>query len=185
MYMDRDFLFKLTNGIYQVTELFPKEEPLRFKIRERALEIFTDLILASPNPGIIRLEDMAPKINNNIEIMMGFFDLAESQNWTDARNFSVLRREYDKVRQSLQVSENCSPTVDGEPFSDNLTPRQKKIVEFLSGNGGAPVRDILKSLDEGISKRTLRRELGGLVKEGRIERVGRCNQIYYKTYPLS
>ncbi len=192
--MDRDFLFKLTNGIYRVTELFPKEEPLRFKIREKALDIFEDFILASPNPGVKTLKEVAPRIGNNINIMMGFFDLAEAQGWVDDRNFLVLEKEYGKVKQYLQAPQapkngsptvsGGSPTVSGERFSENsgnLTPRQGKIVDFLNGNGGAPTREILQYLGGGMTKRTLRRELGTLVQSGAIERAGSSNQIYYKT----
>ena len=67
--MDSNHFFQLTLGVYRVTELFPKGEPLKLKIREKALEILSDLVLASPNPGVKRLEDAAPAINKNIKIL--------------------------------------------------------------------------------------------------------------------
>ncbi|OGY23959.1 MAG: hypothetical protein A2172_02785 [Candidatus Woykebacteria bacterium RBG_13_40_15] len=172
--MKQDFLFKLTNGVYRVTNLFPKEEPLKFKIREMALEIFTDFISASPNPGVKTLEEVTPQICSSIDIITGLFDLSEACGWVNSKNFSVLREGYDKVKQYLQ---NHNLT-ENQPL---LGSRKEKIREFLNSNGGAPTREILEFLGGGMSKRTLRRELGELVRDGAIERMGRCNQIYYKT----
>lgn len=164
-----------------MTELFPDQEPLKFKIRERALEVLTDLVLASSNPGVKQLKEVAPVVNKNIDIIAGLFDLAQTQNLADSRNFFVLKSQYDKIKQYLReeligtrpnLAENRSP----------LRARRERILEILRGNGGAPVREILPQLcrDKKLSKRTLRRELGKLVKEGIIERMGKCNKIFYR-----
>ncbi len=37
--MQEEKIIKLTNALYKVTGLFPKEEPLKFAIRKEALDI--------------------------------------------------------------------------------------------------------------------------------------------------
>ena len=179
--MDKEYLFKITNGVYQVTGLFPKQDPLKFKIREKALDILTDLLLASPNPGVKSLKDIAPAVNENIETINGLIDLAEIQNWVDSKNFLVLRREYDKIREYVKSSpskkeslSNPSPIKKGK-----LSIRQKKIVDIIEEKGEVQTGEILSSFD-GMSKRTLRRDLEKLSQDGHVKRFGKTSQIYYK-----
>ena len=40
--MNKDFLIQLTNDLYKLTLLFPKKEPLRYKMRELADEILAN-----------------------------------------------------------------------------------------------------------------------------------------------
>ena len=60
-----------------------------------------------------------------------------------------------------------------------LTERQKKIMEILHSNEKTQVSDIIKFLPN-ITKRTIRRDLDGLLEMGKVVRVGEWNQIFYK-----
>jgi len=60
--VDKDFLIKLTNNLYRLTLLFPKKEPLRYKMRELADEI------------------LANQDEEKLEILNSFFEVAKSQN---------------------------------------------------------------------------------------------------------
>jgi DNA-binding HxlR family transcriptional regulator len=186
-----DYFFKLTLGVYKVTDLYPKEEPLTVKTRERALRILADLISASPNPGIKKLENVAPAVENNIEIILELFDLAEHQNWVNSKNFAVLEREYRELGESLkkEAEKREKPNWAGKSSLNPekkekekkliLNKRQEKILELLREKRSAQTGDILKSFD-GLSKRTLRRDLRELAEQKIVERVGKCNLISYK-----
>jgi DNA-binding transcriptional ArsR family regulator len=179
--MDPDFLFKLTLGVYKVTDLYPETDPLKQKTREKSLKILADLVSASPNPGVRSLFEVKPAIISDIEILESFFSVAEGQDWVDKRNFQVLEREYSRFRQYLAgISQ---PKQEKQVFSqkqESLSSRQEKILGFLKNGSGAAVREILEYLGGGVSKRTLRRELGELVKAGLAQRIGKCNQIFYQ-----
>ena len=179
--MDKEYLFKITNGVYQVTELFPKQDPLKFKIREKALDILTDLLLASPNPGVKSLKDVAHAVNENIETINGLIDLAEIQDWVDPKNFLVLRREYDKLREYVKSSPaEKEPLPSPSPIKkEKLSSRQKKIVDIIKENGEIQTGEILSSF-EGMSKRTLRRDLEKLAQDNCVKRIGKTSQIYYR-----
>jgi len=49
--MDRSFLIQLTNEIYRLTLLFPKKEPLRYKMRELADDILANFLTETGSPS--------------------------------------------------------------------------------------------------------------------------------------
>jgi len=178
-----DYL-KLTQAVYRVTEFFPEGEPLKFKIREKALEILTELVLASEknNPG----ETRSPQILEKVEVLDNYFEVARVQNWLNPLNFLVLSQEYSKIRDELK---NLSETQLSEVEPPKVMPRRpierrsgqarhQKILEVLKEKGQVQVWEIKKILPE-ISKRTLRRDFDTLLKQGLIERIGEKNNTSY------
>ncbi len=70
--MDKEFFIKLTANIYRLTLLFPKKEPLRFKMREIANKILADSILILR--GHFRSsENLFFEVRKDIEVLDGFF----------------------------------------------------------------------------------------------------------------
>ncbi|MBD3208129.1 MAG: DeoR family transcriptional regulator [Candidatus Nealsonbacteria bacterium] len=59
-----------------------------------------------------------------------------------------------------------------------ISPRQKRILEFLKNQGKAQVWQI-KEVFSDVSKRTLRRDFKKLLKDGLVERKGERNDTYY------
>jgi len=168
--MDRDYLIKLCLAVYKVTGIFPKEEPLKFLIREKANQILADL-LSKEKPG---------KIKKDIELINGYFEIAEKQNWVDELNFLVLRREYAKIKGEEEEglkSKKGSVAPIGE--QGNLSERCGKILEILRQKERAQVWEFKKIFPE-VTKRTLRRDFEFLLKQGLVERAGEDNNIYYK-----
>ena len=45
--MNKEDIIYITNNLYRLTQLFPKKEPLRYKIREVGGEILANLVLAT------------------------------------------------------------------------------------------------------------------------------------------
>ena len=89
--MDKIFLIQLTNNLYRLTLLFPKKEPLRYKIRELA-----DDILANPS-------------QSDFEVLNGFFEVAKEQNWVRADEIFTLQKEYDILKGELLKQEELNP----------------------------------------------------------------------------
>jgi DNA-binding transcriptional ArsR family regulator len=155
---------------------------LRFEIRKKNLKLFSDLISCSPNPGINKIEDLAPLMIKEIEIIEDFLNLAESQEMADSRNFLVLEREYNNIKSFLEKkiqSEDNEKPLKKEKESLILTSRQEKIMSVLKSLKSAQAGEILDYF-EGVTKRTLRRDLGRLAEKGLIRRIGKANQIFYE-----
>ena len=49
--MNKDFLLKITNELYRLTLLFPKKEPLRYKMRELADDILAQSLRITCPPS--------------------------------------------------------------------------------------------------------------------------------------
>ena len=193
--MEKDRLISLAKEIYRLTLLFPKKEPLRYKIREKAGDIL----------ACLKKEDL--------ELLNGFLEVAKEQNWVKVEDILALQQEYDSLRQGL-LKEKESEMSNLEPFGlSKLEPfglsklesafteelkehpqiiwpepqsrnskfceRHDKIMAFLKESGRAQVWQIKQILPD-VSKRTLRRDFEFLVNQGVIERIGERNDTFYQ-----
>jgi len=126
---NKEYFFNLISAAYEVTKLFPEEEPLKFEIRKKNLKLLSDLMSCSPNPGVSRIEDKAPLIIKDIKIIKDFLDLAESQEMADSRNFLVLKREYDKI--IFYLKEKIEKTEKKEEKPSFQNPEKEKKNNYI------------------------------------------------------
>lgn len=162
--MDKEHLIELTKKVYRLTILFPKKEPLRYKIRELAAEILT-----KPD-------------EYDFLALNSLFEVAKFQNWVNAGEILAIQSEYDNLRRvSSQIKpEKKRVEAEIQPLSaKNLAERQKRILTILKEKGRAQVWEI-KEIFPGVSKRTLRRDFEFLLKQGEIERLGEKNNTFYQ-----
>ena len=161
--MDKDFLIKLTNNLYRLTILFPKKEPLRYKMRGLADEILAD------------------QTEEKLEILNSFFEVAKTQNWVTPQDILNLQQEYSNVKEELKkLSEVQLPKVEKRREVEETIPgRQQKILEVLKEKGRAQVWEIQKIFPE-VTKRTLRRDFESLLNQDLIERMGERNETFYQ-----
>ena len=161
--MDKQHLIDLTNVVYKLTLLFPKKEPLRYKMRETA-----DDILARN----LTKQDLG----NNLEVLDGFFEVAKGQNWVKPEQLLEIQKEYAKLRKSNPHG------VESNPKGSEVGPlpeRQERILAFLREQGRVQVWQVKEVMSE-VTKRTLRRDFEALLKQGLIERIGERNNTFYQ-----
>jgi len=165
--MDKNNLVELTNKVYKLTLLFPKKEPLRYKIREVA-----DDILAC-NSG-------SKKLQENLIILKKYFEVAKWQNWVSYFDILEIEEKYDKIaiRDSVSV-ELFVKKANGDRVSGALDNRKEKILEILKEKERIQVWEVNEILSD-VSKRTLRRDFEQLLKQGLVERVGERNNTFYQ-----
>lgn len=204
IFMDKDFLINLTNNLYHLTILFPKKEPLRYKMREVAddiLDSFTRIKIHS-NPSLETLDGVS-QLLEELEVLYTFFAIAKEQNWVESDKLLSIWEDYSKIKHYAMelIEENsCNSLVEirqeereisevvtqkeqvekvkREP-NGNYSSRHEKIVEFLKNNGKVQVGEFKKFFPE-ITKRTLRRDFRFLLKQGIIERMGERNDTFYR-----
>jgi DNA-binding HxlR family transcriptional regulator len=157
--MEKDYLISLTKSLYQLTLLFPKKEPLRYKMRELADEILADFII---DPKSETLE--------KLEILDSFFEIVKVQNWVSKDLILLLQKEYSKLKENLSSNKNQDSI---------LNERQNKILEVLKEKEKVQVREI-KNIFPQVSKRTLRRDFEKLVNQGLVERIGEKINTFYQ-----
>ncbi|HNY36158.1 MAG TPA: hypothetical protein PLD14_00160 [Candidatus Pacearchaeota archaeon] len=105
--MTEENIIKLTNALYKVTDLFPKEEPLKFAIRKEGLDVmfFSNLVKGKSLSSTPKeKEQYLDKVLSKIELIKTYFSIAKEQEWVAERNFEVLEREYEVLKDSLGLS---------------------------------------------------------------------------------
>lgn len=158
---------ELCLAVYRVTELFPREDPLRGKLRSLALDIIVSVVyhdLSIPT---------AQSRFFNFKNLNALFCVAEKQGWVKAENFSILRKAYNDL---LDKFNNSHPQFKDE-FNSEIG-HTGKIVKFIKTNaGGVTTEEISKKI--GLSERTVRRILRSLIDSGRIKRHGRTKGVKF------
>jgi hypothetical protein len=103
--MTEENIIKLTNALYKVTGLFPKEEPLKFAIRKEALDVLFFTALIKGESLTITREERGyyfKKAAGKIDLIGTYFDIAENQDWINEKNFSILRNEYSALKEIFE-----------------------------------------------------------------------------------
>ena len=192
--MDKDYFIKLTLAVYRVTELFPRQEPLKFFLREKACQILADsLLIVLKNPIILKEEQknkIKEEILKNIEVLNSYFEVAKNQDWVKKANFFVLEKEYGRIEEEIkkripkkEKETTFKPLPENTPRQlpfDNLrNERCKRILEVLRQKEKAQIWEFKKIFPQ-VSKRTLRRDFEYLLAKGLVERVGDGKWTYYR-----
>ena len=177
--MEKGLLIQITNELYRLTRLFPKKEPLRYKMREMANEILLKC-LKNPTPNPI-LKDL--------EALNSFLEVVKNQNWVSPKELLSLQKEYSKLGEGIlkrQIETKSTfpkpslpETLQKKNSETLLTEREKKILELLKEKGKLQVWEV-KQIFSQVSKRTLRRDFTRLLKKGLVERFGQKNQVFYQ-----
>ena len=188
--MEKKFLLQNTNELYRLTLLFPKKEPLRYKMRELADDILFDLISV---PQKTYRGQTPVSLDGKLEVLDGFFEVAKNQNWIKPEDLLNLQKEYSKLKGQLKLKAEPiksevkltqvrplqkSELTEVRPVQNSMNERQEKILAVLKEKEKAQVWQI-KQIFPQVSKRTLRRDFENLFKRGIIERIGERNETYY------
>lgn len=163
--MNKENLIELTNKLYKLTLLFPKKEPLRYKMREVADEILANLV---SNPS---------KIKKNLEIIKSYFEVARWQNWVSYFDILEIEEEYDKIESGFEPE--LAKVNGGQSSARILDSRKEKILGILKEKEKIQVGELKEFLPD-VSKRTLRRDFDQLLKLELVERIGERNDTFYK-----
>ena len=177
--MNKELLIELTNNLYRLTLLFPKKEPLRYKMRELADEILANSLRATENSKMV--ENCSRPILEELEVLDSFFEVAKAQNWVSPQNILNIQQEYSKLKEipKQERIENGSLSASVLNGKSGMDERQEKILSFLKENGRAQVWQVKQILPE-VTKRTLRRDFESLLEQGTIERMGERNGTFYQ-----
>lgn len=197
--MTEENIIKLTNALYKVTDLFPKEEPLKFAIRKEGLDVlFFSNVVKGKSVSVPAREkgEHLDKVLAKIELIKTYFNIAKEQEWVSERNFMILEREYDSLKDSLSLEVLRVKEVKKQPVMEmkpavpvpvmakeerkaepekrevkhinyeELSSIQLRMLEILQSKGHLKANQISEFFPE-MNPRTIRRELKGL-KDSKI-----------------
>ena len=197
--MQEEKIIKLTNALYKVTGLFPKEEPLKFAIRKEALDILFFSNIAYGKSVLYptdKREEAVQKVFAKIELLKTYFSIAKEQEWTNSENFTILENQYNLFKESflpkivkkeekpVAVKEE-KPVVQKEIKKsrninyEELSSIQLKVLEMLQNHGQLKPNQICEFFPD-INPRTIRRELKGLKDLNILSAVGGGKTVLYE-----
>mgnify|MGYP001021515122 FL=1 len=193
--MEKDSIINLTKALYKVTSLFPEKETLINSIRKRGNLILSFLIIINNKNLILggeELKTFSIKCKRNIKILLSYFEIAESQNWIDPKNFEILKNQYGLILKELKnikivekkaVDKSEKKIVETKKETNEskfvLSEVQEKVITVLQGNGKMRPCD-LNQFFLGINPRSIRRELQDLKNRGIVVSNGSGRKTFYE-----
>ncbi len=195
--MDKQFFIELTNDLYRLTILFPEEEPLRLKLRDRADDILSDLVTILEGDSEEKRE-AAKKVERKLGILESMLEIAEDQKWVKKEKFADIRENYKKIKEEIKKFNRLQKEKARKPERTterklgsgkksekpaaitSLNDRQRKIIKIMEKSGKVQVSEVLNSLENRVTKRTLRRDFKKLMEMNLVERIGKANFTRYQ-----
>jgi len=135
MEINHEYFLKLTISLYRVTDCFPKEEPLKTSLREKATQILETLSISNPVVTKSRLKGL----RKDIRAIKHLLRLAEPQDWVDEVNLKVLEESYDKVQEELVAAQNSNLNLK-ELNKEEKETSSKEVSEKEKTKKTTPVR---------------------------------------------
>ena len=174
--MDR--IKKLTSALYRVTDLLSDREPLKWTLRDKAIDIYSNLTNNKENTDFSEITNM--------------LDLFSPESSIYNLNYDILKKEYIKLKsiipeQKLFIDISTigqSPTSPirhtepVKPIPSTHSSRKEKILEFL--NQGPKTISEIAPLFQEISEKSIQRDLIDLTKLGKVATEGEKRWRKYK-----
>lgn len=92
---------KLTSALYLVSDIMSEREPLKWKVREIAVDLLSDVTLLQTASGSEKITVLRGAVKK-AEKVIAFIDVAETTKLVSEMNASVLRREYSHIKDALE-----------------------------------------------------------------------------------
>lgn len=106
---------ELCLAVYRLTDKFPKEEVLRYKIRDLAIGTIEATVYKISYP------------KKRLRVLFLCFDIAEKQGWVDYRNYEILKREYISLWNGIAMLDRLGASrIDkfGAPNNNSEFPKR-------------------------------------------------------------
>lgn len=186
---------KITEALYRTTDIMFDGEPLKWSLRQSALEIMN--IVSELDSSRV---NEANKLEKLVSSLFFKLELASSGTYISKMNFEVLKREYSALNHNI-LEQSRTPILldlpaqadipayrtksvisDTDEMSDTETKKEEPknpdsdrkslIVSALKNGGPSSVSDVAKVFNGTIGEKTVQRELNGLVEVGAIKKEG-------------
>lgn len=107
---------KLTTATYMVSDIIPDREPVKWKMRETAIELLSDITLSATASAAERLSYLR-NVTKKIEKLVSFLEIAWTTRIISEMNASILREEFIALRELIDadIRELLSGRVDRSP----------------------------------------------------------------------
>jgi DNA-binding transcriptional ArsR family regulator len=128
--MENDNLLKLTNVVYRLLEFFPEADPLKNRTKDKALSIMENLTLVNETSGWASFQKEKVKVQllQDIDMLLGYFWIAKSQDWLNSVNYLIISDKYEKIKKEIEpIIEPSIGVTHKLPDLDNTSVLEKII----------------------------------------------------------
>lgn len=191
----KDFI-QLTLDLYNLTGRFPNKEPLRYRVRDMADDILSDLLLliSNPGPALTEKKKIKNRLIDKIKVVEDLFEVARPQDWVSPDDIEEMKQEYSRIKHAVEAvdtseakskpktEETDNPTekvVDEEDVqTESISGRQQRVVKEIEKKSPTQISDLKEEFNE-VSRRTLIRDLNELTDKGLVNKTGKGPAVFY------
>lgn len=192
-----DKIQKLTSALYRVTDLLSDKEPLKWILRDKSLKIYNNLLSLLLSEDDVRdKNELLNKTMNSLSQVINLLGLASDGTSISSINFKILEKEYNNLKSFVEgkrgdiVSEQKllagfteekkdsknyirhSIGHDNKRQNNNGSDERKgKIINILKNQGSKTISEISSNF-QGISEKTIQRDLIYLAKNNKVKTEG-------------
>lgn len=195
--MEKERVIKITNALYKVANLFPKDEPLKFSIKKQGNLILSFFIILNEKNLVVSPEERKTfliRLRRNIKILNGLFEIAKEQGEVNSRNFEILSSQYELLEKSLEkatltetktskkektVKVKKAKKEEKEESGFKLSRTQEKLINVLQDNGKMRPAQI-NGFFPNKTARSIRRSLKDLKERGIVVVHGSGKTVLYE-----
>lgn len=178
---------KLTAALYLVSDFMANSEPLKWKLRDKALEVLSQSNASALFDGAYQ----------TIGQMVSLIEVALTMPGLSQMNFSLLKKEYESLQEKMLGTKDelwqSLPALTTKPIplgtkthgglssesgvSNGLrskpvnNSRRETILKFITEHGWSSIKDIAQKMPE-VSAKTVQRELAEMVQLGLLKKEG-------------
>ena len=189
---------RVVTALYLVSSFITDKEPLKWQIREKALETFSYAQKGFKNSTLDNIESIINLVSlanrsalispMNSELLdkglrMLTSDISQTETLDD--NFFEVRKQIDvsshleeveKYKKDITRGKDIAPIYKGQTKVPKKTfnrkdKRRDKVVEALKRKRDSSIKDIARQV-KGCSEKTIQREVNSLIAEGVVTKKG-------------
>jgi len=175
--INKDYFTQLTSNLYRLTLLFPKKDPLRYKMRGVADEVLANLV-SLPHSNSTKSKNLVSRIKKDLEVLDSFFGVAKNQNWVKTADILGVQEEYSKIKEEIERFEESGKVISIPEKESLINERQQKILDILKEKKKIQIGELVEVFPE-VSKRTLIRDLEDLMYRAFVLREGSGRGVSY------
>jgi len=192
--MDKNYFVELTISLYQATDVFPDEEPLKFLLRKKANQLLEELAPHHFSQNSTLALEEAMKIDRKIQVLQSLLKVAEAREKTDSLTIFLLNEEYGRIKEELgsvrpeKVFEEEQERAV-KSFSEKreeeiiLSKRQGRVLDLLRQEPNLKANEIAQKFP-GVTNRTIRRDLEALANQRLLSRKREGSHVLYQANPV-
>jgi hypothetical protein len=103
--MSLERVTRVSEALYRVTDLMPDEEPLKWTLRAKAIQLVELMSAVSSSTSLKGRADISIQITQLIDALTRLLDIAAGASFISRVNFDVLQREYGLLRDLPNAQE--------------------------------------------------------------------------------